>query len=98
MSSSHGAPGSQPASPPGLYDLKAIEREICERPELAELGVHLSLHAGRIHVQGGVVSETGRRAVLEFVREQCRTCEVVDELATADETLSVPPTHVEHLR
>jgi hypothetical protein len=84
--------------PPSVYDLKAIERAICEHPELGELGVHLSVHGGRIHVQGGVASEPGRQAVLELVRGRCGTCEVVDELDSADDTLSVPPRRSEELR
>ncbi len=83
---------------PGVYDLKAIEREICDRADLAELGIHLSVHGGRIHVGGAVASGPGRQAVIDLVRARCGGCEVVDELANADDTLSVPPTHVEELR
>lgn len=90
--------GTGRTAPPGVYDLKEIERAICEHPDMGELGVHLSVHGDRIHVQGGVVSEAGRRAVLDLVRERCGTCEVVDELDTADETLSVPPARSEELR
>ncbi len=83
---------------PGVYDLKAIEREVCERADLAELGIHLSVHGGRIHVGGGVASEPGRRAVIDLVQARCGNCEVVDELANADDTLSTPPSHAEELR
>lgn len=80
------------------YDLKEIERHICEDERTAELGVHLTLHGGRLFVQGGVASAERRDRVLALVAEYCPQADVVDELAITEDDLALPPTHREEIR
>ena len=80
------------------YDLKEIERHICEDPRTAELGVHLSARNGRIFVEGGVASARSRDEVLHVVAEHCPDAEIVDGLTIAADGLDRAPTHREEIR
>ena len=83
---------------PDEYALKDLERAICEDDRVTELGVRLSLRGGRIVVQGNLVSSGRRDVVLRLLREQCPSCEIVDETSCADDELSTPPARVEEIR
>ena len=80
------------------YDLKQIERHICEDERTAELGVQLSVHGGRVFVQGGVASARSRDQVLAVVAEHCPDAEIVDGLTIAEDGLGQAPTHREEIR
>ena len=79
------------------YDLREVERSLCEDDETAELGIHLSLHGGRLFVRGDVASEERRRVVLDVVARHCGEVPLVDELTVAADGLSLAPDHREEI-
>ena len=79
------------------YDLREIERSLCEDDDTAELGIHLSLHGGRLFVRGDVASDERRRVVLDCVARHCGDVPLVDELSVAAEGLTHAPDHREEI-
>ncbi|MFP5347331.1 MAG: hypothetical protein ACLGIA_09900 [Actinomycetes bacterium] len=80
------------------YTLRDVERVLGEDDRTAELGVTLTERAGRLFIRGEVTSVESRRAVLDIVQQMCPGCEVVDEMSTAEATLSTGPDHSEEIR
>lgn len=80
------------------YDLRHVEQRLAEDDRTAELTVQLVEHGDRLYLRGHVSGEARRRAVLDVVREMCPDCEIVDELASAEEGLSHAPDHTEEIR
>jgi len=79
------------------YDLREVERALCEGEDTAELGIHLSLHGGRLFVRGDVASDERRRGVLDVVARHCVDVVIVDELTVAAEGLAHAPDHREEI-
>jgi hypothetical protein len=79
------------------YDLRQVERVLCEGEDTAELGIHLSMHGGRLFVRGDVASEERRDMVLRCVQEHCSDVAIVDELTVASEGLAHAPDHREEI-
>jgi hypothetical protein len=79
------------------YDLREVERKLCEDDDTAELGIHLAVHGGRLFVRGDVASDERRRVVLDVVARCCPDAEVVDELTTAADGLAHAPDHREEI-
>jgi hypothetical protein len=79
------------------YDLREVERVLCEDEDTAELGIHLSLHGGRLFVRGDVASGERRDLVLRLVRQHCGDVAIVDELTVAAEGLAHAPDHREEI-
>lgn len=88
---------SQPSAVPTAYDLKDVERRICDDDGAAELGVHLSVRGDHLVVDGQVSSAAGRERVLAMVAECCGLA-VIDQLTVAEDTLDRPPAGAEDLR
>jgi hypothetical protein len=83
---------------PTTYDLREVERTLCEGDDTAELGIHLELHGGRLFVRGDVASDERRRHVLDCVRERIGgDVPLVDELTVAAEGLAHAPTGREEI-
>ena len=79
------------------YDLREVERALCEDESTAELGIHLGLHGGRLFVRGDVASDERRQVVLDLVRQHCGDVPLVDELTVATEGLAHAPDHREEI-
>jgi hypothetical protein len=79
------------------YDLREVERALGEDDDTAELGIHLSLHGGRLFVRGDVASDERRQLVLERIGEHCTGVPIVDELTVAAEGLGHGPDHREEI-
>jgi hypothetical protein len=79
------------------YDLREVERALCEDESTAELGIHLAVHGGRLFVRGDVASDERRRVVLDLVQRHCGDVPVVDELTVATEALAHAPDHREEI-
>ncbi|MFN8075179.1 MAG: hypothetical protein U0Q15_07125 [Kineosporiaceae bacterium] len=88
---------SEPNAVPTAYDLKDLERRICDDDGASELGVHLSVRGDHLVVDGQVASAQGRTRVLELV-EGCCGLPVLDQLTVAADTLDRPPAAAEELR
>jgi hypothetical protein len=79
------------------YDLREVERTLCEGDDTAELGIHLELHGGRLFVRGDVASDERRQHVLDCVRRAVGDVAIVDELTVAAEGLAHAPAHREEI-
>jgi hypothetical protein len=82
------------------YDLRAVERALCDEDDLAELGIHLSVHGGRLFVRGDVAGEERRREVLDCVARHVRGLapdDIVDELTVGADGLGHAPGHREEI-
>jgi hypothetical protein len=79
------------------YDLREVERALCEDEDLAELGIQLSMHGGRLFVRGGVASDERRQAVLDCVARHCAGVPIADELTVAADGLTHGPDHREEI-
>jgi hypothetical protein len=79
------------------YDLREVERTLCEGDDTAELGIHLELHGGRLFVRGDVASDERRAHVLDCVRERVGDVPIVDELTVAAEGLAHAPSSREEI-
>ena len=79
------------------YELREVERALCEDDDTAELGIRLAMHGGRLFVRGDVASEERRRLVLDMVGRRCPDVPVVDELTVAADGLTQAPDHREEI-
>jgi hypothetical protein len=79
------------------YDLREVERALCEDETTAELNIHLGLHGGRLFIRGDVASDERRRVVLDLVHQHCGDVPIVDELTVAAEGLAHAPDHREEI-
>ena len=79
------------------YDLRDVERALCEGDDTAELGIHLTLDGDRLFVRGDVASDERRQHVLDVVARHCPDVPIVDELAVAADGLAQAPAHREEI-
>ncbi len=84
----HPGSATEPNSPvnPGddVYLAKAIEGAIADDERTAELGISVSVHAGRVFLQGTVASAQRKATVARVAAEHAANHQIVNEITVVD--------------